>query len=546
MRPMVLSVRSKGGLRSKPLSPLGRTGLCLFIFSLLIAVASAATAQQEERVFGQYLRYLMQQEGYNLTDAIKEIQSLQQGKESIIQSYIKTEQDLQNLEKSAFSTKQSELDDYANYNPRLRLGEKLYPQPEFPSWEEVGDEKTNSSYSDESFSDVPFQFEKNFPLPSHSSYEETEKILKAKFLLKDLKEFIKDGHTNLSITLENIGDVVDALVIITDESGMIIANPYFQRIQNFSASKSLYFQLLQKEEKLIIQIDTEEKTVKIPVLLHGASFQPQINVQPFSQTARIGGTAEYSLTLEGNAEDEKKYKLSALHLPGGILATFLLSESGVPVDEVKFSSSKKIHQLILKLTISTELDTKLIGKAIPFLVAMGSGTLEQLTITPIGVGKIAIEAPFEELKLRLGQKKAVKIRVENMGSAEIPKLEIFADDTILGIQASASPQLITLQKGEIKEVTLTVFATETAKMGTHEITITAQAKGEQALSEEVTLQVQVAEREKAFFLSSTSLLPGFFLIAVAIGIAFSAYTLKRLARKKEEFDEEVEEEIEYV
>jgi hypothetical protein len=75
-----------------------------FILSLLIALTATAKADQEERVFSEYLHYLMQQEGYNLADAIKEIQFLQQGKEDIIQSYIKTEQELQNLEKSAFST----------------------------------------------------------------------------------------------------------------------------------------------------------------------------------------------------------------------------------------------------------------------------------------------------------------------------------------------------------------------------------------------------------------------------------------------------------
>ena len=81
--------------------------MVFFVLILLLTVATAVTAQQEERVFSEYLQYLIEQEGVSLTDAIKEMQSLQQGKEDIIQSYIKTEQDLQNLQKSAFLTEQS-------------------------------------------------------------------------------------------------------------------------------------------------------------------------------------------------------------------------------------------------------------------------------------------------------------------------------------------------------------------------------------------------------------------------------------------------------
>ena len=59
-----------------------RPYLFLFLFSLLIPFTvdpSLCSGQQQERVFAEYLQYLMQEEGYNLTDAIKELQSLRQG-----------------------------------------------------------------------------------------------------------------------------------------------------------------------------------------------------------------------------------------------------------------------------------------------------------------------------------------------------------------------------------------------------------------------------------------------------------------------------------
>jgi uncharacterized membrane protein len=128
--------------------------------------------------------------------------------------------------------------------------------------------------------------------------------------------------------------------------------------------------------------------------------------------------------------------------------------------------------------------------------------------------------------------------VVNIGSASIPRLEICADDTIIGIKSVAEPQLFALPKGEAQEVTLTLSATKTANIGRHEIKITAYAPGEQhALSCDATLAVVV--KEKAFFL--TILKPGFALgaILVTIGIAL-------LLQKKRVSQEELSEEVEYV
>jgi len=186
--------------------------------------------------------------------------------------------------------------------------------------------------------------------------------------------------------------------------------------------------------------------------------------------------------------------------------------------------------------ITKELDPKLIGKAIPFLFALGTVS-EPLTITPIGSGKIALQSPLEEINIRRLNQQTVKIRVVNIGSASISKLEVFAEDTIMGIKAVAEPQFFALPKGEAKEVTLTLFTTETANIGTHELKITAYAPGEQALSCDATLAVVV--QGKSFFL--TILKPGFSLgaILVTIGIAL-------LLNKKRVSKEELSEEVEYV
>ena len=545
--------------------PSAKRVLFLFLLSLLIAFPATAKAQREERVFEQYLQYLMQQEGYNLTDAIKEVQSLQQGRESLIQSYIKTEQDVQNLQQPFFNTQQSESSNYEKLYSEAEgvLGARdegfgrIARRVELPTSQgrslkkETEDEIDQFSFSFEDYNEQEINKE---PMPT--------------FIINDVREFTaegfahdntaKEGHTFLEVGLENLGDVVDAIVAITSKDGVIIAKPYFELLNNFGSKTTLTFMLLEKTDELTVKIDAGKTSFKIPVSLHASpskdNILPTMNVQPFSQKARVGSSAEYFITLEGDASLIKRYQLQTLHLPKGILDTFLISENLIPVSEVKFSASKQIINLVLRLTLSPNLEPKLIGKAIPFLVALSclrAGTnrqaselVEQLTITPLGLGKITISAPLEEMLLPLDKKNTISITVENIGTADIPELELFADDTILGVEATCSPEVIALKKGEAKEIAITISATSSGRIGTHFIKIAALAKGEQALSEEITLEVRVKERKRAFFLSTTLFKPSLFLFCLMalIGLAYIAYLFGRKARKSEEFDEEVIEE----
>ena len=510
--------------------------LKLFLVALacfIFAVASAVTAQQEERVFSEYLNYLTEQEGYNLTDAIKEIQSLKLGKESLIQSYIKTEQDLENLRQSA--SKQSDV----------TLDEKQYPQSERPNWEGLDSLSTTSFKNNSDASDndnqEPFLHTGQAWRPlsdiDANSGSETEP---PRFQLVGIKEDTNEaGAPCVDVTLANNGGEGDVSVSIVTKDGVLISQPFSQELKDVSGTKVLSFQLLQQPEQIAIQLQTDSGTLAIPVFLRKANGEKPvvINATPFEAQCQIGESVEYYLTLEGDPLNPIRYNFRVKDLPEGINSEILQAKTNYPIQSVKFSPAYKKHELILRLTLTNELDPKLIGTAIPFLLALGTVS-ERLTITPIGSGKIAIQSPLEDINIRILNQKTVTIRVVNIGSATIPKLEIFADDTTMGIHSLAEPRFFALPKGEAQEVTLTLSATKTANIGRHEIKITAYAPGKQnALSCDATLAVVV--KEKAFFL--TILKPGFALgaILVTIGIAL-------LLNKKRVSQEELSEEVEYV
>ncbi|HIE26942.1 TPA: hypothetical protein EYP66_06620 [Candidatus Poribacteria bacterium] len=473
---MVLSVCSKGGLAK----------LNCFIFSLLIAVASAATAQQEERVFGQYLRYLMQQEGYNLTKAIKEIQSLQQGREEIIQSYIKTEQDLQNLEKSAVLTEQSELDYY----------EKLYSESELPKWEESGD----------SLSDVPSLRLRTGPADEYAEtlwdkspawrdidLEPTFEIKPPRFRVLSITETVKEGKPTIELMLQNSGGETTVSVSVTTPDGTIIAKPYSTELPDFSGKAVLDFWLLQHPEKLSIQLETESKTYAIPVFLGTSYSQPTINASPFEASCPVGETVSYALTLEGSPSDRRRYNLEVQGLPKGISYQIVEAEAKIPVRSVRFSQAFPKHQLILQVTVSKDLPIKLLGKSREFSFQMGDFS-ETLTITPVGVGKITIDSPQTPINLSLGDKINVSIAITNIGSKDIDALYLLADRTVMGI-STESIEKISLKIGERKEMELTVSASKKARIGRHTLRIAI-------LSEKVrgstTIPLIVTEKEFSF------------------------------------------------
>jgi len=503
-----------------------------FIIYLIIAAVFTASAAGYDAE-----QYPFTADKDEFSEWIEAQQKLMKDGEGVIQSYIQTEKELENLDKARYDTEKAQLDLWEKYRNLIALPEA---SPFSPKKAEKAEE-----LSEQETEDFLAQFPDGFPL----SERKMNKGPMPTFIINDVRQFIKEGHTFLEVGLENVGDAVDAIVAITSKDGVIIAKPYFEFLKDFGAKTILSFMLMEKTDELTVKIDAGKTSFKIPVSLHPYrdNILPTMNVTPFSKKAKVGSFAEYFITLEGDASLTKRYQLQTLHLPKGISSTFLISENNVPVSEVKFSASKKIINLVLRLTLSPHLETKLIGKAIPFLVALSSESVaqlgrrncappsatdlvEQLTITPLGKGKIAISSSLEEILLPLGQSKTVTVTVENIGTADIPKLEIFTEAAILGISAKCMPENIALPKGETKDITITIFATETAKIGTHFIKIAAQAEG--VLCEEVTLEVQVKEGEKALFLFATLFKPSLFFIAIAvfIGIAYIAYTFGRKAR----------------
>jgi hypothetical protein len=217
--------------------------LFIFILSLLIAEAFAF-AQREERVFEQYLQYLLEQEGYNLTDAIKEIQSLQQGKEEIIQSYIKTEQDIENLKKSAFLTEQSELNYY----------EKLYTESDFPKWEaSLDDSLSDISAKDENAEEKPWFYSPRTKFGDIDKEKPTFELKPPRFRILSLREYTDDsGVPALDITLKNSGAEGDVSVAIVTKDGVLISQPFYREIHSFSGTKAISFQLMQQPEQITL------------------------------------------------------------------------------------------------------------------------------------------------------------------------------------------------------------------------------------------------------------------------------------------------------
>jgi hypothetical protein len=416
-------------------------------------------------------------------DYLKYYQEMEQAN----QAAIKTLKDFEALEKARWDAMRS------YYEQQKSASDYLEPDPEMEAAADSSPDSSSDGF-------IPYIPEEVLPTAEEPAIP--------RFIVTDVQ---LAPQARLNLTLENKGDLVAALVSIRNHHKTIIAQPYFCFIEQ--PIQELTFKLLEPTETITIQIETNDTTYDIPIYLKQLAKKPTINAVPFHLKARIGDSAEYTLIIEGSPDDNKRYELAVEGLPEGISYQIVKENQHLRVSAIKFSKTVSTHNLKLIVTLSNNIDADLLNTQISFTLKLSDIT-ETLFITPIGLGKLLIDAPAEAI-IPIGQSESIPITIENIGLETLTDIRVVADDMILGISVTDSHQVYRLQPGETKRVNLEVTAQDQAQPGTYHLPIYALSKSGRVTAE-IKLEITHNADQASMFKPSILALA----IIISIGVVY--------------------------
>jgi hypothetical protein len=433
----------------------------LSLFLLLLCVMRAtAEPEADDADFSEWDQFRFNDYDYEVSGGLKEVQSLLVGRETLLQSYERTDQSRIATAREAEKLWQDNLH---TQKAALSLEEALvnFRFPEEPDWGKETDAEVTSTPTDVEIWGYLEAIEDNFS--SHNA----PLSIPPRIRIRSLSE-TEDG---ISIEIENLGDAVDALVSVADSRGTIIGTPYQLELSDWDDPRRMDFKLLSRDDKIHLLVDTDSKGYQIPLFLRKQIAKPRIVAFPLEQAAKVGESVEYTLVIEGDSDDRRRYPIKLTDLPDGIawqLAKIIPAATpegevrSVAIRNVQFSSAFNRHELALQLTLGRDLPRRLIGQPISFTLSVGS-VRETLSITPVGVGELTIDLPAA-VQVRLGEEKRIRMSLKNIGTETVSGVEIRRVGVTYGVEIEAEGT-ISLAAGERREVTVTVRIAADASVG---------------------------------------------------------------------------------
>ena len=476
---------------------------------LLFTVVLPVTAQPEadESDFSEWDQFRFNDYDYEVSGGLKEVQSLLVGRESLLQSYERTDQSRIATAREAEKLRQDQIH---TQKAALSLEETIvnFRFPEDPDWEEESGTSVTSMPTDAEIwgylEAIEANLKADIPTP-----------IPPRIRIRSLSETAE----GISIEIENIGDAVDALVSVADSRGTIIGTPYQLELSDWADPRRMNFKLLSREDKIHLLVDTGRKGYQIPLFLRKQMTEPRIVAFPLEQSANVGESVEYTLVIEGDPHDRGRYPIKLTDLPEGIaweLAKIVPAATpdspprSIVIRNVQFSPAFNRHELALQLTLGRDLPKRLIGKPLPFTLRVGS-VRETLSITPVGVGELSIDLPAV-VQVRLGEERQIRLSLKNIGTETVSGLEIRRVGVTYGVEIAAEGT-ISLAAGERGEVTVTVRIAADASVGQSPVQLVVASE---AGSQTAAMRVEILPKRLGVALLSGMTTPALVLLGLVI------------------------------
>ena len=475
----------------------------LFLLFTLVLPVTAQRAEEEAEP-SEWDQFRFNDYDYEVSGGLKEVQSLLVGRESLLQSYERTDQSQIATAREAEKLRQDKIH---TQKAALSLEEAMvnFRFPEESDWEE----ETDVTPTDAEIWGYLEAIEDN--LSSHNA----PLPIPPRIRIRSLSE-TADG---ISIEIENLGDAIDALVSVADSRGTIIGTPYQLELSDWDDPRRIDFRLLSRDDKIHLLVDTDRKGYQIPLFLRKQITKPRIVAFPLEQSANVGESVEYTLVIEGDPHDRGRYPIKVADLPDGIaweLAKIIPATTpegevrSVAIRNVQFSPAFNRHELVLQLTLGRDLPRRLIGKPLTFTLAIGQ-IRESLSITPIGIGELTIDLPAV-VQIRLGEEKRIRLSLKNIGTETVGGVEIRRVGATYGVEIEAEGT-ISLAAGERREAEVTVRIAADASVGQSSVKLVVASSAD---SQTAAMRLEILPKRLGVALLSGMTTPALILLGLVV------------------------------
>jgi hypothetical protein len=271
--------------------------------------------------------------------------------------------------------------------------------------------------------------------------------------------------------MEQLRELHDIAAWLTDADGVIISEPYEQRVPSLAAESSttLRFGLLKDVDWLHVQLRYAGLSDSFPVYLEKdrRANRVRLQSQQFSLEANLGTSATYDLRLESYSGSGSIFALRVFDLPQEIGAELIDPATGARLTHIKFTEGVTSRPLQLRVFLPDLLSEQIeIDQPVSFLVAaLGEelarqlppgrdldparseqlhGSSARLELVPRGVGRLEVSAPTLLCEIEPEMTARLEVHVRNIGTRRVDNVRLHAGapaDWQVEITPAVTPQL---------------------------------------------------------------------------------------------------------
>ena len=340
---------------------------------------------------------------------------------------------------------------------------------------------------------------------------------------------------------------------------VMISDPYESRINRLRQGEeaTLEFGLLRDVESCTININYGDTQLQKPVYLRLESTAGGVEMTSENPNlqADLDGTATYNISLQLFSRESTNFALRVAGLPEQIDYNFIDPENNnQQITTVNFTEGRVRKSVQLQLTMPTRASERVLvdqsisfaalvlnpsearafdllarehGRYIPQeeLAELHAGTAE-LTITPLGVGRIEVSASTFYYPIQPDERVEMTINVRNTGTGTLRNVAVDADLPNNEWTAEIEPDLIRELEPEQEQRVRLIFAPPPeATVGEHILKVKVEARTRNRVIEADDKEVTVEIKERPDIWGRLILIV--LLIGIVLGIVIFGIKLSR-------------------
>jgi hypothetical protein len=350
-------------------------------------------------------------------------------------------------------------------------------------------------------------------------------------------------------------DVVhDVYVSLMDDDDAIIGLPYEVKVDElrYGEPVAIDFSLLVDSDVVSVNIiygNGSSRRLKVYLQKDQTVNKAVIQSNQFSQEIELGGTTDYSMSIELFSGESDTFKLETINLPEEINRYFVDAISGNRLSQFQFQEGVNTRQIALRLflperpspLVNMDVPISFYAVSIPRERAEEIGDLRNRTLSlaeldalnvgyttlelvPRGIGEILVRAPQLFHQIDAGETVQVTLEIVNEGTRRLDNVEVEVEAPFDWDEQVEPSVISTLDINEEGRVDLFITPPADITPGRYEVRVRTTSLSDDLpiRGEDKTITVQIIQQANVYgTLTILLLIIGLVLGIVVFGIKLS-------------------------